>query len=266
MNHNNNRTYKVISGWSRNNFNETSKRYIPSSIKLLLLQFIGIYYYEIKINKVVKAIFVGDSGVGKSSIVRRFVKNEFNEWIESTIGAAFLTKTVQIEPYNEIKFEIWDTAGRERYHSLAPMYWRGAQVGFIVFDLTDKTTFERAKHWLHESEQMQLDENVIINIVGNKTDLCNDKQLYNENEAFLRNRKREIKKDDVIKFINGRNILYWETSAKTGENVFEMFEFVANELCNLYRESNNKTVIDDDGINLIVSNDEIVDNNYGCSC
>lgn len=83
-----------------------------------------------------KVVLLGESAVGKSSLVLRFVKREFHEFQESTIGAAFLTQTVQINDDTTVKFEIWDTAGQERYHSLAPMYYRGAQAALVVYDIT----------------------------------------------------------------------------------------------------------------------------------
>ena len=266
------RTYKVISGWSRNHFDKTSKRYIPASVKLLLLQFIGIDYYAIKIKELAKVVIVGDSGCGKTSILHRYVKNEFNEMFIHTIGIDFMIKTVKIEPYNEIKYQIWDTAGRERFRTITSSYWRGAHVALIVFDLTDRHTFEGTKRWLDECDRMQLKEDFIVVIVGNKTDLCDNKQVYNENESFLRDRKREIKRDEVIEFINGRSrdIFYWETSAKTGANVVEMFEFVAHKLCDLFRQRNDEIIIDKDGIKLVKSKDEInnknTQNNSVCYC
>eukprot|EP01084_Bolivina_argentea_P049186 90496_1 len=260
------RTYKVICEWTRSNFDKQNKKYIPSSVKFLLLQFIGIYYFEIKIAKTVKAVFVGDTGVGKTSIIERFVKGIFSEYRESTIGAAFCTQSIKIQPYNEIIFQLWDTAGRERFHSLAPLYWRGAQVAFIVFDLTEITTFERGKHWLNECYTMRLDENVIVCIVGNKTDLCDPNTEYKDNESFLRYRHRQIEKEDVIKFINGRNIYYWEISAKTGQCVKDMFEDVANKLCETFRATNDKNIMNENGIKLVKPKDFTQNNGYGCYC
>ena len=84
-------------------------------------------------------MLLGDSAVGKSSLVLRFVKKQFFEYQESTIGAAFLTQTVQLNDYI-VKFEIWDTAGQERYHSLAPMYYRGAAAAIVVYDITNRVS------------------------------------------------------------------------------------------------------------------------------
>lgn len=90
-------------------------------------------------------VLLGDMGAGKSSLVLRFVKGKFTDYQESTIGAAFLTKTL---PELSVKFEIWDTAGQERYHSLAPMYYRGAAAAIVVYDMTSADSFKRAKDWV----------------------------------------------------------------------------------------------------------------------
>lgn len=91
-----------------------------------------------------KIVLLGDSNVGKSSIVLRVCKDEYKEFQENTIGAAFMTKTLEIDR-NTIKFEIWDTAGQERYHSLTPMYYRGCNGALIVFDITSDV----CKHIVH---------------------------------------------------------------------------------------------------------------------
>merc|ERR1711904_716504 len=112
-------------------------------------------------------VLLGDMGAGKSSLVLRFVKGQFTDYQGSTIGAAFLTKTV---PEFKVKFEIWDTAGQERYHSLAPMYYRGAAAAIIVYDITNRDTFQRGKQWVKEL-QRQGNPNIVIALSGNKSDL-----------------------------------------------------------------------------------------------
>ena len=99
-----------------------------------------------------KLVLLGDSAVGKSSLVLRFVRGQFFEYQESTIGAAFLTQTVALND-TTVKFEIWDTAGQERYHSLAPMYYRGAAAAIVVYDITNRDTFQRAKQWVKELQR-----------------------------------------------------------------------------------------------------------------
>lgn len=158
------------------------------------------------------AIFlIGDSAVGKSSIVQRFVKDVFSEFRESTIGAAFLTQTIQIDPNTTVKFEIWDTAGQERYRSLASMYYRNAQAAMVVFDITQSSSLDKAKYWIKEL-QKQANNEILIVLVGNKLDL--------ENE-------RKISTSDAQVFANEMGLLYFEVSAKTGENVQECFKQIA---------------------------------------
>jgi Ras-related protein Rab-5C len=120
-----------------------------------------------------KVVLLGDSAVGKSSLVSRFVRDEFTDAPQPTIGAAFLTKTIRSGEFS-VKFEIWDTAGQERYRSLAPMYYRGAAAAIIVFDLTDAKSFDGAKSWAEELKK-QGNQDIVLALVGNKKDLPNRK-------------------------------------------------------------------------------------------
>ncbi|KAG9510813.1 Ras-related protein Rab-5A, partial [Fragariocoptes setiger] len=160
-----------------------------------------------------KLVLLGESAVGKSSLVLRFVKGQFHEYQESTIGAAFLTQTVCLDD-TTVKFEIWDTAGQERYHSLAPMYYRGAQAAIVVYDLTNRDSFNRAKTWVKEL-QRQASPNIVIALAGNKTDLTN---------------KREVEVAEAENYALENGLLFMETSAKTAMNVNEIFLAIANRL------------------------------------
>lgn len=138
-----------------------------------------------------KLVLLGDTAVGKSCLVVRFVRDEFFEFQEPTIGgkvnlnrifplgmlfsAAFLTQSVALESAT-VKFEIWDTAGQERYRSLAPMYYRGAAAAIVVYDITNKESFNGAKSWVKEL-QRRGDPNVIIALAGNKADLQNKRKV-----------------------------------------------------------------------------------------
>jgi len=160
-----------------------------------------------------KLVLLGDSAVGKSSLVLRFVKKQFFEYQESTIGAAFLTQTVPVDDY-VVKFEIWDTAGQERYHSLAPMYYRGAATAVVVYDITNRQSFVRAKSWVKEL-QRQGNPNIVIALAGNKTDKAD---------------QRQVDTDEAKTYADDNNIFFMETSAKTNHNVAELFKTIAKKL------------------------------------
>jgi len=160
-----------------------------------------------------KLVLLGDSAVGKSSLVLRFVKKQFFEYQESTIGAAFLTQTVVVGDYT-VKFEIWDTAGQERYHSLAPMYYRGAASAIVVYDITSKASFKRAKDWVKEL-QRQGNQNIVIALAGNKLDLA---------------AQRQVDTDEAKAYAEENQIMFMETSAKDNVNVSEIFQHIARKL------------------------------------
>eukprot|EP01090_Pellita_catalonica_P011709 TRINITY_DN236_c0_g1_i1.p1 TRINITY_DN236_c0_g1~~TRINITY_DN236_c0_g1_i1.p1 ORF type:complete len:202 (-),score=39.15 TRINITY_DN236_c0_g1_i1:120-725(-) len=161
-----------------------------------------------------KLVLLGQAGVGKSNLVLRFVKGEFNPNNESTIGAAFLTQTVALSDQTMVKFEIWDTAGQERFNSLAPMYYRGAQAALVVYDITNESSFGRAKSWVKEL-QTKGQAKMVIALVGNKADL---------------EESRRVQADEARSYADENGLLFMETSAKTGSNVAEIFESIANDL------------------------------------
>eukprot|EP00762_Andalucia_godoyi_P006181 ANDGO_01709.mRNA.1 Ras-related protein Rab-5A len=160
-----------------------------------------------------KLVLLGESAVGKSSLVLRFVRGQFFEYQESTIGAAFLTQTVPLPEFT-VKFEIWDTAGQERYHSLAPMYYRGASAAIVVYDITNAESFVRARSWVKEL-QRQGNPNIVIALAGNKADMDD---------------KRRVDTKEAQGYAESNGILFLETSAKTALNVSELFIAIANKL------------------------------------
>ncbi|GMF07534.1 unnamed protein product [[Candida] boidinii] len=161
-----------------------------------------------------KLVLLGESAVGKSSIVHRFVKDSFDDLRESTIGAAFLTQTIALDNNVTVKFEIWDTAGQERYKSLAPMYYRNANCALVVYDITQPTSLDRAKSWIKEL-QRQASPDIVIALAGNKLDLESERSISTE-EAKI--------------YANEEGLLFFEVSAKTGENVKDTFKAIAEKL------------------------------------
>jgi len=153
--------------------------------------------------------------VGKSCLVVRFVRDEFFEYEEPTIGAAFLTQTVQ-DPDNKVtvKFEIWDTAGQERYRSLAPMYYRGAAAAIVVFDITKRDSFNGARSWVKEL-QKRGDMNVVIALAGNKCD---------------QESKRRVEQEEASAYAKENEIIFMETSAKENINVRNLFLEISKKL------------------------------------
>lgn len=162
-----------------------------------------------------KLVLLGDASVGKSSLLMRFLQNKFSDGIETTVGAAFSTKTIESRN-RQVKFEIWDTAGQERFRSLAPMYYRGASGAVVVYDQTNTLTFERAKEWVRQVTQTCANPNIVIALAANKCDVAED--------------ARAVPIETAEAFAEQEGLLFLETSAKSGRNVARLFEVIAAQL------------------------------------
>lgn len=160
----------------------------------------------------VRVVLIGDSQVGKTSLVQRFVRSSFEKQQRSTIGAVFHTYE---RSYNgiDVVMQIWDTAGQEKYRSLGPIYYRNSVAGICVFDMTNKETLSGLEKWISEFRKQTNDP--ILYIVGNKIDI-QDKITVTEEEAKA--------------FSKSQNAKLIFSSAKTGENVQEIFESIFQDL------------------------------------
>jgi len=153
-----------------------------------------------------KLIFLGDQNVGKSSILNRFLSDTFVEEYQATIGLDFKSKNVQIDN-QDVHLLLYDTAGQEKFRSLIPMYTRDANIILLVYDITNKESFENLYAWLKDLTNININE-VIICIVGNKIDL---------------NEKREVSNEEGQKYAQEHDFIFQEVSAKTGEGFSELF-------------------------------------------
>lgn len=153
-----------------------------------------------------KVVLVGNSGVGKTNIMTRIIRNEFYPNIKSTIGVEFASKTITIDE-KVVRVQLWDTAGQERYHALAKPYYRGASGALVVYDVTQQDSFEGVKRWLGLLRE-HAGPDLIIMLVGNKTDL---------------NHLRVISIEAGRRLAEKEGLLFMETSAADGSNVEQAF-------------------------------------------
>ena len=171
-----------------------------------------------------KLILIGNSGVGKSSIIQRYMKQTFENSYKCTIGVDFLMKTLEIKN-KVVKLQLWDTAGQEKYKSMVSSYYRGANVALVVFDLTDHSSFDSLPIWIENYYKNGPEQKNII-LIGNKKDMVEERKVTQE-EAEL--------------FSETNNMIYFETSAKEGDNIEYVFNYTAEKLLDFYGGNENET-------------------------
>jgi len=180
-----------------------------------------------------KLLLIGNSSVGKSSLLFRFVENVWDDSFVPTIGVDFKLKTLEVNG-KKVKLQIWDTAGQERFKNITASYYRGGNGVLVVYDITDRESFDNLNSWLIEIEK-NANKNVYKLLIGNKCDLED---------------KRKVTFQEGKDFAESNGMKFMETSAKTASKVQEAFELLTNEIIKasinkekgLEKKENNKAV------------------------
>ena len=174
----------------------------------------------------VKIILIGDSAVGKTNIMSKYLKGEFQENTKATVGVEFGSKLFKIDNHT-IKAQIWDTAGQEKYKAITGAYYKGSKGAFVVYDITRRDTFESADRWINDLK-VTADPKINIILIGNKCDLED---------------KREVLKEQGEEKAKSFDCAFLETSALKGDNIDKGFEMMVNEIFKKYGE---ESMEDDD--------------------
>jgi small GTP-binding protein len=167
-----------------------------------------------------KCVLIGDTGVGKSNLLRRFTRDEFTMDSKSTIGVEFATKQIEHEGH-VIEAQVWDTAGQERYRAITAAYYRGAIGALLVYDTTNRQSFENCERWLRELRS-HADPSVVTMLVGNKCDL---------------RAQKAVDAEDARDFAEDHNLAFIEASALDATNVNLAFETILLEIYRIVRRN-----------------------------
>ncbi len=193
-----------------------------------------------------KIILVGDSSVGKSSMVHRLIYDKFQLFVTPTIGASFFSKKIKIDDNTVCRLNIWDTAGQERYHSISKVFYKNAFGCIVVFDVCNRQSFERVKFWLDDIKQNNSFEEFSTVIVANKTDVNKEKWQVNVDEI------------QTIADEYQCNFIY--TSSVTGHGIQELFINLAKQI---YSKKKDNIILN----TILIQNDDIaVSNLNSCYC
>ena len=164
-------------------------------------------------SKTFKILTIGESGVGKTCILRRFVENKFLKNHLATIGIDFKTKTLNINN-QEIKLKIWDTAGEERFRNITTQYYKGADGIVLIYDVTDDASFEKIRDWMEQILSNTKREDIGLVLLGNKCDM----------------EPRSVTEEQGIKMAEELKVSYFETSALTGQGIKEAFDELTRDI------------------------------------
>ncbi|PAA74751.1 hypothetical protein BOX15_Mlig011543g1 [Macrostomum lignano] len=195
-----------------------------------------------------KLVFLGEQSVGKTSLITRFMYDSFDSTYQATIGIDFLSKTMYLDD-RTIRLQLWDTAGQERFRSLIPSYVRDSSVAVVVYDITSAASFQQTVKWIDDVRN-ERGTDVIIALVGNKTDLADKRQVTTEDGE---RRSKEL------------GVMFIETSAKAGYNVKQLFRRIASELLSKEKPA-DKTDNDLIEVRLKDSVQDAESQSKGCAC
>ncbi len=175
----------------------------------------------------IKVVLLGESAVGKTSIITRFVENKFKQDTMSSLSANFVSKKIEIGNNKSIKFDIWDTAGQEKYRALAKIFYQDSKIVILVYDITNKNSFNELKNYWYEKVKENSSSDVIFAIAGNKCDLYE---------------KEEVEKTEGEKFAKEIRAIFHETSALNSNGINELFTDIAMKFSSPNVSSDNNSM------------------------
>ena len=193
---------------------------------------------EDKYDILLKLVMIGDSGVGKTNILSRYINNEFSLTTKSTVGVEFGSKLIKKND-KIIQLQIWDTAGQERYKSITSAYYKGAKGAFVVYDITKEKTFKNIDKWILDLKANG-NEDILIILIGNKLDL---------------EKSREVMVNDVKRKAEELKVAYFETSALDGSNIEHAFDVIVGEMVKKFGDEINQAKRDSNNNNKAINID-----------
>ncbi|XP_066537594.1 RAB39B, member RAS oncogene family b [Hoplias malabaricus] len=211
----------------------------------------AIWLYQFRL------IVIGDSTVGKSCLIRRFTEGRFAQVSDPTVGVDFFSRLVEIEPGKRIKLQIWDTAGQERFRSITRAYYRNSVGGLLLFDITNRHSFQNVHEWLEEARSHVQPHSIVFLLVGHKCDL---------------DTQRQVTRQEAEKLAAAYNMRYVETSARDAINVERAFTELTRDIFDLVKHGEITIQEDWEGVrsgfvpNVVHSSEEVTKSERRCLC
>ncbi|KAM5290835.1 ras-related protein Rab-39B [Glossophaga mutica] len=211
----------------------------------------AIWLYQFRL------IVIGDSTVGKSCLIRRFTEGRFAQVSDPTVGVDFFSRLVEIEPGKRIKLQIWDTAGQERFRSITRAYYRNSVGGLLLFDITNRRSFQNVHEWLEETKVHVQPYQIVFVLVGHKCDL---------------DTQRQVTRHEAEKLAAAYGMKYIETSARDAINVEKAFTDLTKDIYELVKRGDITIQEGWEGVksgfvpNVVHSSEEVVKSERRCLC